>query len=189
MIAIRDETFLDGPARENLLDLCFGEARHAKTCERLRQGRRPADGLSLVVEAEGRLVASVRLWHVTAGPGRPALMLGPIAVDPALQGLGIGAKLMRAALKRATALGHEAVLLVGDAPYYARFGFSAEGTERLWLPGPHERGRFLALELAAGALDGARGLVRATGGFEAQPWFMVNAPTDDQESGVLQRAA
>jgi predicted N-acetyltransferase YhbS len=169
MMIIREEHPIDAPAREALLDACFGEERFRKTCERLREGRKPADGLSLVVERDGRLVGTVRLWHVSAGPGRPALLLGPIAVDPALQGLGLGAKLMRAALNRAAALGHSAVLLVGDAPYYARFGFSAAPTERLWLPGPYERERFLGLELRPGALAGARGLVGATGEFEDKP--------------------
>jgi predicted N-acetyltransferase YhbS len=169
MIAIRDETVFDVPAREALLDACFGESRFAKTCERLREGRLPAEGLSRVVEMDGRVVATVRLWHVSAGPRRPALMLGPIAVDPALQGLGVGGKLMRDALGRAADLGHRAVILVGDAPYYARFGFDAAATERLWLPGPYERERFLGLELTPGALQDARGLVSATGAFEAKP--------------------
>jgi predicted N-acetyltransferase YhbS len=163
MIAIREEVIGDVDAREALLDACFGEERFRKTCERLREGRLPADGLALVAEMDGRIVATVRLWHVAAGPGRPALMLGPIAVDPALQGLGLGTKLMRVAIGRAKALGHRAILLVGDAPYYARFGFSTEATQALWLPGPYERARFLGLELAPGALSGARGLVRATG--------------------------
>jgi predicted N-acetyltransferase YhbS len=169
MIAIRDETVFDVPAREALLDACFGESRFAKTCERLREGRLPARGLSRVVEMDGRLAATVRLWHVSAGPGRPALMLGPIAVDPALQGSGIGGKLMRDALALASRFGHRAVVLVGDAPYYARFGFDAGATEGLWLPGPFERERFLGLDLVPGALDSARGLVSATGEFEAKP--------------------
>jgi len=169
MITIRDERPTDIPAREALLDACFGEARHAKTSERLREGREAADGLSLVLTMDGRLVGTVRLWHVGVGPDRPALLLGPIAVDPALQGLGLGAKLMRAALERATARGHGAVLLVGDAPYYARFGFSAALTERLRLPGPYERERFLGVELEAGALAGARGLIIATGAIEVPP--------------------
>lgn len=163
MIAIRDETVFDVPAREALLDACFGESRFAKTCERLREGRLPAQGLSRVVEMDGRVAATVRLWHVSAGPRRPALMLGPIAVDPALQGVGVGGKLMRDALGLAAALGHRAVILVGDAPYYARFGFDPAATERLWLPGPYERERFLGLELTPGALEGAHGLVSATG--------------------------
>ena len=169
MLSIREEHPADAPAREALLGACFGDDRFEKTCERLREGRLPADGLSLVVEADGAIAGTVRLWHVTAGSDRPALMLGPIAVDPALQGLGLGSKLMRAALARAWALGHTAVLLVGDAPYYARFGFSTEHTEALRLPGPTERERFLGLELVPGALAGARGLVAATGRRVAMP--------------------
>ena len=169
MMTIRDERPTDISARDSLLDACFGKERFRKTCERLREGRRPADGLSLVLELNGRVVGTVRLWHVSAGPGRPALLLGPIAVDPSLQGLGLGSKLMRAALDRASTLGHRAVLLVGDAPYYERFGFSVARTEELWLPGPYERERFVALELQPGALVGARGLVSATGGVEDKP--------------------
>jgi len=169
MITIREETFRDVEAREALLDACFGQERFQKTCERLREGRLPAEGLSLVIERDGAILGTVRLWHVSAGPSRPALMLGPIAIDPSCQGLGLGGKLMREALKRAAARGHKAVLLVGDAPYYERFGFSAGKTQSLWMPGPYERSRFLALELEAGALDGARGLVSATGAFESRP--------------------
>jgi predicted N-acetyltransferase YhbS len=169
MLAIREELPTDIAARERLLDSCFGDARFAKTCERLREGRKPAPHLALVLEREGEIVGTVRLWHVTAGPNRPALLLGPIAVDCRLQGLGLGAKLMREALARAKALGHRAVLLIGDPPYYARFGFSAESTGRLWLPGPYVRERFLARELRPGALHGARGLVSATGEPEDRP--------------------
>lgn len=166
MITIREETFRDVDAREALLDACFGPARFQKTCERLREGRMPADGLSLVIDRGDEIIGTVRLWHVCAGPNRPALMLGPIAIDPSVQSLGLGAKLMREALKRAADLRHKAVLLVGDAPYYERFGFSTEKTGALWLPGPYERHRFLAIELESGALDGARGLVSATGALE-----------------------
>ena len=163
MITIRDEHHDDVAPREHLLDACFGEARCAKTCERLREGRLPAHGLALAAEAGGRLVGTVRLWNVAAGPGRPALLLGPVAVAPSLQGLGLGSRLMREALARAARAGHGAVLLVGDAPYYARFGFAAERTGALWLPGPYEPARFLGLALSPGALDGAAGLVQATG--------------------------
>ena len=163
MTTIRDENLRDVPAREALLDACFGPARHAKTCERLREGRRPAEGLALAAERDGRLAGTVRLWNVEAGRGRPALMLGPLAVDPGLHGAGLGGSLMREALARAAERGHGAVVLVGDAPYYERFGFSAEPTAMLWLPGPFERRRFLGLELRPGALRGAVGLVRPTG--------------------------
>lgn len=162
MFAIRHETPLDVAAREALLDLCFGAERTRKTCERLREGRAPADGLALVVERAGRIVATIRLWHVSAG-GRPALMLGPVAVDPALQGLGIGGKLVREALDRAGGAGHAAVLLVGDAPYYARFGFAPDVVAGLSLPGPYDEARFLGRELVPGALSGAIGLVTPTG--------------------------
>ena len=169
MITIRQESFRDVEAREALLDACFGPARFQKTCERLREGRRPAEGLSLVVDRGGEVIGTVRLWHICAGPNRPALMLGPIAIDPSVQSLGLGGKLMREALARAAGLGHKAVLLVGDAPYYERFGFSAQKTGSLWMPGPYERSRFLALELEAGSLDNARGLVSATGALEQKP--------------------
>jgi predicted N-acetyltransferase YhbS len=176
MIAIREETYADVEAREALLDLCFGDERFDKTCERLRKGRLPAQGLALIAELDGRIVATVRLWHVAAGPRRPSLMLGPIAVDPALRGLGVGSKLMRFALRRAKALGHRSVLLVGDAPYYARFGFSAEKAGALRLPGPYERERFLGLELCPGALASACGLVSATGERITTPALPVLVP-------------
>jgi predicted N-acetyltransferase YhbS len=181
MMTIREELPPDIPAREALLDACFGEERFRKTCERLREGRKAADGLSLVLERDGDLIGTVRLWHVTAGPNRPALLLGPIAIDPSLQGLGLGSKLMRVALQRATTRGHRAVLLVGDAPYYERFGFSAETTEALWLPGPYERERFVGLELQPGALASGHGLVSATGAFEEKPDFatLVAAAAND----------
>ena len=107
---------------------------------------------------QGRLVGTIRLWHVRAG-GQAALMLGPLAVDPACRKLGIGAALMDHALAAAKARGHGAVILLGDAPYYARFGFSAAKTGELSLPGPFERDRLLGLELRDGALDGAWGMI------------------------------
>ena len=92
-----------------------------------------------------------------------ALLLGPLAVDPALKNAGIGSALMRHAVAEARRLGHRAILLVGDAPYYERFGFSAEKTGALAMPGPYEKHRLLALELQADALDGAHGVIRAAG--------------------------
>jgi predicted N-acetyltransferase YhbS len=189
VIQIRDEIIRDVDGREALLDACFGEARFGKTCERLREGRLPAQGLALVVEQDGAIVATVRLWHVSAGPNRPSLMLGPLAVDPSRQSLGIGGKLMREALSRARALGHASVLLVGDAPYYERFGFSGEATGGLWLPGPYERNRFLGLELRPGALAGARGLVSATGALEEKPDLAVLVAAAAHDALPMSRAA
>ncbi|MBV8663737.1 MAG: N-acetyltransferase, partial [Hyphomicrobiales bacterium] len=133
-----------------------------------REGRLPAEGLALVAEDGAALVGTVRLWPVCAG-GVDALLLGPLAVARSHRGLGTGANLMREAIARAAASGHRAILLVGDAPYYARFGFSAALTARLALPGPVERARFLALELTRAALRGAEGLVVATGARESLP--------------------
>ena len=159
---IRAERASDVVAREALLDACFGANRHMRTCQRLRDGRAPAEGLALSVVRQGRLVGTVRLWHVSAG-GVPALVLGPLAVDASYRALGIGAALMNHALAAARALGHGAVILLGDEPYYARFGFSSQKTGELSLPGPFERDRLLALELREGALDGAWGMIVANG--------------------------
>jgi predicted N-acetyltransferase YhbS len=163
MATIRNERSTDIAARERLLDAAFGPARFAKASERLRQDRFAADGLSFVATERGRLVGTIRLWSVSAGVERPALLLGPLAVAADARGRGIGASLLQRALREAKRLGHRSVLLVGDAPYYSRFGFSADKTGALRLPGPYEQHRLLGLELKAGALDGARGLIRATG--------------------------
>jgi predicted N-acetyltransferase YhbS len=159
---IRAERASDTVAREALLDACFGVNRQLRTCQRLRDGRAPAEGLALSVVRQGRLVGTVRLWHVSAG-GVPALVLGPLAVEPSCRELGVGAALMNQALAAAKARGHGAVVLLGDALYYARFGFSALKTGELSLPGPFERDRLLGLELREGALDGARGTIVPTG--------------------------
>jgi predicted N-acetyltransferase YhbS len=159
---IRSERASDAVAREALLDACFGLNRHARTCQRLRDGRAPAEGLALSAIAQGRLVGTLRLWHVSAGGAR-ALVLGPLAVDPSCRKLGVGAALIHHALAAAKRRGHGAVVLLGDAPYYSRFGFSALKTGELSLPGPFERDRLLGLELREGALDGAWGMIAPTG--------------------------
>jgi predicted N-acetyltransferase YhbS len=160
--AIRAERAGDVAAREALLDQCFGVNRDLRTCQRLRDGHAPAKGLALSAVRERRLVGTVRLWRVSAG-GMPALVLGPLAVDPCCRGLGIGAALVDRALELARAQGHGAVLLLGDEPYYGRFGFSAEKAAALSLPGPFERERLLGLELRAGALDDAWGMIAPAG--------------------------
>lgn len=160
--SIRAERVSDVAAREALLDASFGANRRARTCHRLREGHAPAEGLAFTAVHLGRLVGTVRLWHVNAG-GVSALVLGPLAVDGACRNLGIGAALMKHALAAAKARGHGAIILLGDAAYYARFGFSARKTRELFLPGPFERDRLLGLELRAGALNGAWGMVVSTG--------------------------
>ena len=171
VVTIRNETYRDIEAREQLLDRVWGASRFEKTAERLREGRSPAAGLSLVAEQDGKVVGTVRLWHVCAGLGRPALLLGPLAVDEACRNRGIGGALIRRAIGIAGRRGHDALLLVGDAAYYQPFGFSAAKTGALWLPGPFERPRLLGCELKAGGLDGARGLISATGRSVRKPTF------------------
>ncbi len=165
MVTFRAEILSDVPAREALLNRAFGAAKRLrKTSEKLRRGRLPSDGLAFsAVDAGGKLVGTVRLWDIIAGSAGPALLLGPLAVDDKARNHGVGGALMRHAVAEAQRLGHEAVLLVGDAPYYGRFGFSTAPTQGLHLPGPVERTRFLGLELTPGALDGAEGLVAASG--------------------------
>jgi predicted N-acetyltransferase YhbS len=174
--AIRGERASDVLVREALLDASFGDNRHLRTCQHLRDGQAPAEGLAFSAVRQGRLIGTVRLWHVSAG-GVPALVLGPLAVDPSCRKLGIGAALVRRALAAAKARGHGAVLLLGDAPYYGRFGFSARKTGELRLPGPFEPDRLLALELRESALDGAWGMIVPTGVAAAQrkPRFAARA--------------
>ena len=164
MVTIRAENLSDVAKRETLLNAAFGVKRFRKTSEKLRRGRLAAEGLAFsAFDAEGKLNGTVRLWDIIAGSAGPGLLLGPLAVDGTAQGQGVGADLMDHALNEAKRLGHRAVLLVGDAPYYSRFGFSESFTRSLHLPGPVERSRFLGLELVEGALDGAEGLIAASG--------------------------
>ena len=109
MVTIREEKIADVAAREALLDEAYGACRFTKTSERLREGRRPVDGLSLVAVERGRVVGTVRLWHVAAGPGCAALLLGPLAVHPDYRNRGIGTTLVRRAFARARLAGHGAI--------------------------------------------------------------------------------
>ena len=153
----------DIAAREALLDAAMGAGRKRKSSEKIRRGRKPSEGLALVArDAHGKVVGTVRLWDVEAGQSA-ALLLGPLAVNPSIKSSGIGSALMRDAIAVAIRLSHRAIILVGDAPYYGRFGFSADKTGDLAMPGPFERHRLLALELVPGALDGVHGVIRPTG--------------------------
>ena len=165
----------DVVARENLLDQAMGPNRRRKSSETLRRGRVPAEGLALVArDPDGHVIGTVRLWNVEAGVSRDgvpvdALLLGPLAVNAVHEGKGIGGALMRAAVGEAKTRGHGAILLVGDAPYYERFGFFAVKAQHLVMPGPFERSRFLGLELKDGWLEGAAGMLVASGRKLATP--------------------
>ncbi|KQW29388.1 acetyltransferase [Rhizobium sp. Root274] len=178
---IDTETPADVVAREALLDRAMGADRRKKSSEKIRRDRIPAEGLALVArDPSGHVIGTVRLWNIEAGVSREglvidALLLGPLAVDAAHEGKGVGAALMRAALMEAKKRGHGAVLLVGDAPYYERFGFFAEKTQHLVMPGPFARDRFLALELVPGWLEGAAGMVVASGRKLSRPSMLPRA--------------
>lgn len=149
---------------ESLLDASFGPDRFAKTAYRLRDGVEPIKDLCLVAIdhddfGNETLEGTIRYWPITIGGTVPALLLGPIAVTPKWQGGGLGSKLIRMSLNKAAAAGHRIVLLVGDAPYYNRFGFTRDLARPLALPGPVDPDRFLGLEMVPGALDGVTGMV------------------------------
>jgi predicted N-acetyltransferase YhbS len=164
MVTIRAEILSDITPREALLDRAFGRGRQRKTSQRFRDGRLAAEGLAFTaVSKSGRIIGTLRMWNVIAGSAGQSLLLGPLAVDGRYQRRGVGTKMMDHALNMAKVLGHGSVLLVGDEPYYSRFGFMRSAVSELHLPGPVDRDRFLGLELIPGALDGAEGLVMASG--------------------------
>lgn len=171
--SLRAETAADEAAREALLDDAMGPGRRRKSSEAIRRDRLPAEGLSLVAESDdGELLGTVRLWNVAAGSRDgadvAALLLGPLAVSARCEGLGIGSALMRRAIAESRWRGHGAIVLVGDAPFYERFGFAADRAAELAMPGPFERHRLLGLELRDGALSGARGAIVPTGRLASQ---------------------
>lgn len=153
----------DGAAVEALLDAAFGPDRRGRTAYRLREGAEPVAALSFAAFDEGgALAGSLQCWPillaVDGGNCHSLVLLGPVAVAPMRQGEGIGRGLMCAALAAADDVGVPALALVGDAPYYGRFGFDASRTAGWRLPGPWEPSRLLA-RFAPGAALPARGLL------------------------------
>ena len=167
MVTIRRERKADVAPREALLDVSYGPIRFSKTSERLREGRRP--GLSFVAASGRRLVGTVRLWDVSAGRAGRRCCSDRSRSRPTAASAASARRWCRSRCVKRPGTAMRAVLLVGDAPYYGRFGFSNEKTAALWLPGPYEPHRLLACELKPGALDGARGLISASGRPEQQP--------------------
>lgn len=162
-LVLRPELPQDAEAVERLHERAFGPGRFARTAFRLREGNPHLPDLSFTAMIGTLLVGSVRLSPVMAGAS-PALALGPLTVDPAFEGRGIGAALLQRSLAVAREAGHRLVLLVGDEPYYSRFGFRRVPAGQLELPGPVDPSRFLVAELSDGALDGASGPVRVLRG-------------------------
>lgn len=161
MFEICPETAADEPEVEALYDLCFAPGRTALSSYRLREGVPKVADLCLVLrDPSNILLAAIRFWPVRVAR-RPVLLLGPIAVHPTAQGEGLGGLLMRDSLARARRLGWGRVLLVGDAPYYSRFGFSR--LDHVVMPPPTNPDRVLGLELRPGAwVDVAGPVTRET---------------------------
>ncbi|WP_457646432.1 GNAT family N-acetyltransferase [Profundibacter sp.] len=140
---------------EALYDLCFAPGREALSSYRLRDGVDPVADLCLVARDEGGIIGgAIRYWPVLVG-GAQVLLLGPVAVHPTRQGEGLGGVLIRESLDKAQVLGWERVLLVGDEPYYKRFGFLR--INGVVMPPPTNPARVLARALVDGAWDGVRG--------------------------------
>jgi len=160
VITLEQERDADLWEVEALYDTCFAPGREALSSYRLREGVAPIAALCLVARDEtGTVGGAIRYWPVRLGDdGVPALLLGPVAVHPTRQGEGLGALLIQESLARARALGWERVILVGDAPYYGRFGFTRQPA--LSFPPPTNPERLLGLALVPGTLDDIAGPVR-----------------------------
>ena|SRR5215469_11922763 len=158
MWEIRAERPDDGAEIDALLDRSFGPGRFAKSAYRLREGVDPEAGLSFVAIEDGKLTGSVRFWPVTVGH-ELALLLGPLAVETERRGRGMGIQLMQKGIDEARRLGHRAIILVGDLPYYARVGFTPIKPGRVHIPGPVDRARILGLSLNGDHLESLGGAV------------------------------
>ena len=162
MLRLTEESAQDWWEVEALYDLCFAPGREALSSYRLRDGVPPVPELCLVARDESNIVGgAIRFWPVCVG-AHDALLLGPVAVHPTRQGEGLGGFLIRESLARAEEIGWERVMLVGDEPYYSRFGFSRlEGVE---MPPPTNPDRVLGRALVKGAWSNVRGKVRSMKG-------------------------
>lgn len=160
LFAYRLEEAADAASIEHLHEVTMGPGRFARAAFRLREGVPHDPDLSFVATAEGKVIATVRLTPITIGD-RPALLLGPLAVDPAFAGRGAGKNLVRMSLKAARERGHAVVLLVGDEPYYGPLGFTRLAPEAITLPAPADPLRVLVAGLTEDALEGLHGPARS----------------------------
>jgi predicted N-acetyltransferase YhbS len=157
---IRLETAGDAPTLSQLSAQAFGPGRFTRSAYRVREGVPPVAALCLCGLLDGKLVGGIRFTAIRIGEREGAALLGPLVVDPAVTGKGHGKALVGEGLARAKAEGFALVLLVGDIPYYGRFGFQPVPPGRISLPGPGDPARLLAVELVPGALTGVTGMVK-----------------------------
>ena len=158
-ITILAETADDAPAIDRLHERTFGPGRYARSAFRIREKMAHELDLSFTSRIGTLLVGSVRLTRVCLGD-TPALLLGPLTVEPPFRARGIGTALIKRALDDAKAKGHKLVVLVGDAPIYAKSGFKPVPKGQVKMPGPVDPARLLIAELVAGAFAGASGTIR-----------------------------
>lgn len=142
-----------------LVARALGEDWTTKSSHQLRLGNEQYRDISLVAIMDGRLVGTVRLWPVQAGEAGDALLLGPLAIEPELQGKGIGQSMLLKVIELAKAKGHGAIVLVGDAPYYERVGFSSKPTWFMRMPGRYDQNRLQGYELIEDYLSGHEGVI------------------------------
>ncbi|HXZ46873.1 MAG TPA: N-acetyltransferase [Pseudolabrys sp.] len=158
-LTILPETAADAVAVERLHERTFGPGRFARTAFRIREGRAHALDLSFTARIGTLLVGSVRLTQICIG-NTPALLLGPLTVEPPFRSHGVGTALVKRALKEAEAKGHRLVVLVGDEPVYAKSGFKKIPKGQVKMPGPVDPARLLVAELVAGAFESVSGMIR-----------------------------
>lgn len=163
-LEIKPEAATDAGVLSDLSAQAFGPGRFARTAYRIREGVPPVASLCLAASVGGKLVGGIRFTAVSIGGEDRALLLGPVVVDPHYTGNGIGSTLIEQGLANAGKQGFRLVVLVGDLPYYGRFGFAVVPPGQIALPGPVDPRRLLALELVPGALSGVHGLLVATRG-------------------------
>lgn len=144
---------------EKLDERAFGPGRYARTAYRLREGVEPDRSLSFIARVGTLLVGANRMTPILVGSA-PALLLGPLTVEPAFRQQGVGETLVKYSLDAARAAGHGLVLLVGDEDYYARLGFARVPHGKIMMPGPVDPDRLLYCELRAGAYEAANGKMR-----------------------------
>jgi predicted N-acetyltransferase YhbS len=156
VLSLRPENAADSAIIDKLHERAFGPGRFARSAFRLREGKPPRRELSFVASVGTLIVGSVRLTDITLGTA-PALLLGPLTVDPSFEGRGIGRALVERSLAAARAAGARIALLVGDEPYYARFGFVRIPPGQIIMPGPVDPMRLLWCALQENALEGVSG--------------------------------
>ena len=158
-LTILPETLADAVAIERLHERTFGPGRYAKSAYRLRESREHVLALSFTARVGSLLIGSVRLTPICIGDS-PALLLGPLTVEPPFRARGVGGELIERALQDAKAAGHTLVVLVGDEPFYGKSGFKCIPKGQVKMPGPVDPARLLVAELKPGAFDGVGGMIR-----------------------------